>query len=285
MAKVTYEKDGRIARITLNRPEVMNAIDDDLPRELAEAVARAEADDGVHVMLLSGAGAAFCAGYDLAYYAEANGANNVTQEMPWDPIKDYRFMWANTQHFMSLFRAMKPVVTKVHGFAVAGGSDIALCSDMVIMGENAQIGYMPTRVWGCPTTAMWVYRLGPEKAKRMLFTGDKISGREAAEMGLVLKAVPEAQLDDEVETLVARMASVPINQLAMQKMVINQPMEASINATQRLATVFDGITRHSPEGLNFKARSEDAGWKQAVEDRDQGTWDWTTNEPLPKSNR
>ncbi len=285
MAKVTYEKDGRIARITLNRPEVMNAIDDDLPRELAEAVARAEVDDGVHVMLLSGAGAAFCAGYDLAYYAEANGANNVTQEMPWDPIKDYRFMWANTQHFMSLFRAMKPVVTKVHGFAVAGGSDIALCSDMVIMGENAQIGYMPTRVWGCPTTAMWVYRLGPEKAKRMLFTGDKISGREAAEMGLVLKAVPEAQLDDEVETLVARMASVPINQLAMQKMVINQPMEASINATQRLATVFDGITRHSPEGLNFKARSEEAGWKQAVEDRDQGTWDWTTNEPLPKSNR
>lgn len=285
MAKVIYEKDGRIARITLNRPEVMNAIDDDLPRELAEAVARAEADDGVHVMLLSGAGRAFCAGYDLAYYAERNGANNVTQEMPWDPIKDYRFMWANTQAFMSLFRALKPVVCKVHGFAVAGGSDIALCSDMVIMGENAQIGYMPTRVWGCPTTAMWVYRLGPEKAKRMLFTGDKISGREAAEMGLVLKAVPEERLDDEVEALVARMASVPVNQLAMQKMVINQPMEASIMATQRLATVFDGITRHSPEGLNFKARSETVGWKQAVEDRDQGTWDWTANEPLPKSNR
>ncbi|UYV38161.1 crotonase/enoyl-CoA hydratase family protein [Rhodobacteraceae bacterium D3-12] len=285
MTKVTYEKDGRIARITLNRPEVMNAIDDDLPRELAEAVARAEADDGVHVMLLSGAGEAFCAGYDLTFYAENNGTNNVTQEMPWDPIKDYRFMWNNTQHFMSLFRAMKPVVTKVHGFAVAGGSDIALCSDMVIMGENAKIGYMPTRVWGCPTTAMWVYRLGPEKAKRMLFTGDKITGREAEEMGLVLKAVPEAQLDDEVEALVARMASVPINQLAMQKMVINQPMEASINATQRLATVFDGITRHSPEGLNFKARSEAEGWKQAVDDRDQGTWDWTKNEPLPKSNR
>ena len=285
MAKVIYEKDGRIARITLNRPEVMNAIDDDLPRELAEAVARAEADNGVHVMLLSGAGRAFCAGYDLAYYAERNGANNVTQEMPWDPIKDYRFMWANTQAFMSLFRALKPVVCKVHGFAVAGGSDIALCSDMVIMGENAQIGYMPTRVWGCPTTAMWVYRLGPEKAKRMLFTGDKISGREAAEMGLVLKAVPEERLDDEVEALVARMASVPVNQLAMQKMVINQPMEASIMATQRLATVFDGITRHSPEGLNFKARSETVGWKQAVEDRDQGTWDWTANEPLPKSNR
>ena len=285
MTKVLYEKDGRVARITLNRPEVMNAIDDDVPRELSAAVARAEADDGVHVMLLSGNGPAFCAGYDLTYYAEANGSGQATQEMPWDPIRDYRFMWANTQHFMSLFRALKPVVAKVHGFAVAGGSDIALCCDMVVMEETAQIGYMPTRVWGCPTTAMWVYRLGPERAKRMLFTGDKISGREAADMGLVLKAVPKAELTDEVEALVERMASVPINQLAMQKMVINQPMEASVMATQRLATVFDGITRHSPEGLHFKERAEAVGWKQAVNERDTGTWDWTANGPLPGSNR
>ncbi|MBU2981915.1 crotonase/enoyl-CoA hydratase family protein [Lentibacter algarum] len=282
---VLYEKDGRLARITLNRPEVMNAIDDDLPGELAAAVAMAEADTGVHVIVLSGNGAAFCAGYDLAFYAEKNGTNNVTQEMPWDPIKDYKFMWSNTQNFMSLFRCMKPVLCKVHGFAVAGGSDIALCCDMVVMGESAKIGYMPVRVWGCPTTAMWVYRLGPEKAKRMMFTGDKISGVEAAEMGLVLKAVPDDQLDDEVEALAARMASVPINQLAMQKMVINQTIEASITSTQRLATVFDGITRHSPEGLNFKAQSEEKGWKEAVQNRDEGTWDWTTNQPLPKTNR
>lgn len=286
MPKVLYEKDGRIARITLNRPEVMNAIDDDLPSELEAAVTRADADPGVHVIVLSGKGDAFCAGYDLAYYAEKNGAdNNVTQEMPWDPIKDYRFMWGNTQKFMSLFRCLKPVLCKVHGYAVAGGSDIALCSDIVIMGEEARIGYMPTRVWGCPTTAMWVYRLGPEKAKRMMFTGDKITGVEAAEMGLVLKAVPESDLDDAVEELAARMAGVPTNQLAMHKMVVNQAMEMTINSTQRLATVFDGITRHSPEGLNFKARAEDAGWKQAVRDRDEGTWDWTANEPLPKPNR
>ncbi|WP_306005735.1 crotonase/enoyl-CoA hydratase family protein [Aquicoccus porphyridii] len=286
MPKVLYEKDGRIARITLNRPEVMNAIDDDLPTELEAAVTRADADPGVHVIVLSGKGDAFCAGYDLAYYAEKNGAdNNVTQEMPWDPIKDYRFMWGNTQKFMSLFRCLKPVLCKVHGYAVAGGSDIALCSDIVIMGEEARIGYMPTRVWGCPTTAMWVYRLGPEKAKRMMFTGDKITGVEAAEMGLVLKAVPESDLDDAVEELAARMAGVPTNQLAMHKMVVNQAMEMTINSTQRLATVFDGITRHSPEGLNFKARAEDAGWKQAVRDRDEGTWDWTANEPLPKPNR
>ena len=281
MPKVILERDGRIARIILNRPEVMNAIDDDLPRELADAVARADADPGVHVMVLSGAGKAFCAGYDLDHYASGTGPNKVVQDMPWDPMQDYQFMWSNTQSFMSLFRAMKPVICKVHGFAVAGGSDIALCADITIMGDTAQIGYMPTRVWGTPTTAMWVYRLGPEKAKRMMFTGDRITGREAAEMGLVLKSVPDEQLDDEVEALAQRMSAVPINQLAMQKLVVNQAMEATIVQTQRLATVFDGISRHSPEGMNFKARVEAVGWKQAVDERDHGTYDWTRNHPLP----
>jgi enoyl-CoA hydratase len=164
MAKVLLETDGRIARITLNRPGVLNAIDDDLPRELAAAVSEADADRSVHVMVLSGAGKAFCAGYDLAHYAQGEGPNQVVQEMPWDPMQDYQFMWANTQAFMSLFRAMKPVICKVNRVAVAGGSDIALCADVTIMGDSAQIGYMPTRVWGCPTTAMWVHRVGPEQA-------------------------------------------------------------------------------------------------------------------------
>ena len=280
MPKVLLEKDGRIGRIILNRPEVMNAIDDDLPRELADAVARADDDRDIHVIILSGAGRAFCTGYDLAHYASGSGPNKVVQEMPWDPIQDYQFMWANTQCFMSLFRAIKPVICKVHGYAVAGGSDIALCSDITIMADNAQIGYMPARVWGCPTTAMWVHRLGAEKAKRMMFTGDKISGTEAAEMGLVLKSVPDEQLDGEVEALANRMASVPINQLAMQKMVINAAVEEKINQTQRLATIFDGITRHSPEGMNFKFRVEQVGWKQAVEERDAGLFDWTNNTPF-----
>jgi enoyl-CoA hydratase len=281
VSKVLYEKTGRIARITLNRPDVMNAIDDEVPELLAAAVGQADADPEVHLMVLSGAGRAFCAGYDLTYYAEGNGSGDVTQAMPWDPIKDYQFMWKNTNHFMSLWRALKPVICKVQGFAVAGGSDIALCADLTIMADNAEIGYMPARVWGCPTTAMWVYRLGAEKAKRMLFTGDKISGREAADMGLVLKSVPEDQLDDAVEQLADRMASVPINQLAMQKMVINQAIESTgLMNTQRLATVFDGITRHSPEGINFKDRAADMGWKQAVHERDTGTFDWTQNRPI-----
>ncbi len=280
MSTVLYERTGRIARLTLNRPQVMNAIDDDLPRDLAAAVARADADPEVHVMILAGAGRAFCAGYDLAHYA-ADPNNPMTQDMPWDPMQDYQFMWSNTQAFMSLFRAMKPVICKVHGFAVAGGSDIALCCDLVVMADDAQIGYMPSRVWGCPTTAMWVYRLGPEKARRMMFTGDKITGIEAADMGLVLKSVPKADLDAEVEALAARMASVPVNQLAMHKMVINQTMEATLTQTQRLATVFDGITRHSPEGLHFKARAEAVGWKQAVQERDAGSFDWTRNRQIP----
>jgi enoyl-CoA hydratase len=128
---------------------------------------------------------------------------------------------------------------------------------------------------------MWVYRLGAEKAKRMLFTGDRITGREAAEMGLALKAAPDNRLDDEVEAMAARMATVPINLLAMQKLVINQAIEATgLIQTQRLATIFDGITRHSPEGLAFKHRVEAVGWKQAVRERDQGAYDWTRGRPF-----
>ena len=264
----------------MNRPEVMNAIDNELPVELADCVARANADENVHVIILSGAGRGFCAGYDLKYYAEATGSAAGTQEMPWDPMKDYAFMMRNTELFMSLWRSYRPVICKVHGYAVAGGSDIALCSDLIVMAEDARIGYMPVRVWGCPTTAMWVYRLGPQRAKRMLFTGDKIDGREAERIGLVHKAVPAEQLDAEVEALAERISTVPINQLMMQKLVINQAVEAmGMQQTQMFATVFDGITRHSPEGINFKHRAEQVGWKQAVSERDEGTFDWTANRP------
>jgi enoyl-CoA hydratase len=176
------------------------------------------------------------------------------------------------------------VICKVHGFAVAGGSDIALCSDLVVMAEDARIGYMPARVWGCPTTAMWVYRLGPERAKRMLLTGDTVDGREAERMGLVLKAVPAAELDTEVEKLADRMASVPVNQLMMQKLMVNQALEnMGLRSTQMVATIFDGITRHSPEGMAFKRRAEAVGWKEAVRERDAGTYDWTADRPINRA--
>lgn len=281
MARVLYEKDGRIARLTLSRPEVLNAIDLELPGELEDAVKKANADPGAHVIVLAGAGRAFCAGYDLGVYAQAQGPNPGVQDMPWDPMKDYAFMMRNTEAFMSLFRSHKPVICKVHGFAVAGGSDIALCCDLVVMAEDARIGYMPARVWGCPTTAMWVYRLGPEQAKRYLFTGDTMDGREAERIGLVLKAVPADALDQEVERLAERMASVPVNQLMMQKLMINQALEnMGLRNTQMIATLFDGITRHSPEGMAFKRRAESFGWKQAVRERDLGTYDWSADRPI-----
>ena len=281
MPTVLYEKKGRVAYIILNRPDRLNAINDEMPPEIERAVQRADSDPNVHVMILEGAGKAFCSGYDLSEYGEQNSTSSVIQDMPWDPIQDYQFMWRNTQHFMALWRAMKPVICKVHGFAVAGGSDIALCADMTIMAEDAEIGYMPTRVWGTPTTAMWVQRLGPERAKRMLFTGDKINGVEAENMGLILKSVPKAKLNEEVELLAQRMATVPINQLAMQKMLVNQAMETSgLIQTQKMATFFDGISRHSPEGIAFKQRVEKVGWKQAVEERDNGSFDWTKNQHI-----
>ena len=270
-APVLYARDGRIARITLNRPEKLNAIDGEMPRALRSAVEEAGRDDSIHVIVLSGAGRAFCAGYDLERYAERPRPQDYSQDLPWDPMLDYRGMSENTACFMSLWRSFKPVICKVHGYAVAGGSDIALCADVVVMAEEARIGYPPARVWGCPTTAMWVYRVGAERAKRLLFTGDLITGREAARIGLVSEAVPARELDPAVERLAARMAGVPRNQLMMQKLMVNQAYEnMGLAATQMFATVFDGITRHTPEGFAFKTRCEQVGFKQAVRERDSG---------------
>ena len=266
-----YIVSGRIARITLNRPARLNAIDDRMPGEIRRAVEVANDDDRVHVIVIAGAGRAFCAGYDLKQFAEGDPSNRWTQSMPWDPMRDYRGMKANTDDFFSIWRSYKPVICKVHGYAVAGGSDIALCADIVIMAEDARIGYMPARVWGCPTTAMWVYRLGAEKAKRMLLTGDTIDGKTAKAWGLVYDAVPAAKLDAAVDALAKRMAGVPKNQLMMQKLMINQAYEnMGLANTQMVATLFDGITRHSPEGLWFKELAERRGFAEAVKWRDSG---------------
>ena len=264
-----YESHERIARITLNRPERLNAINEHTGAELRAAVTRANADDAVHAIVLQGAGRAFCAGYDLKDYAEGDTPWN--QDMPWDPTIDFRMMKQNTDDFMSLWRSYKPTIAKVHGYAVAGGSDIALCCDLVVMAEDARIGYPPARVWGCPTTAMWVYRLGAERAKRMLLTGDLVDGREAKALGLVLDAVPEAQLEERVLALARRMAGVPKSQLMMQKLMVNQAYEnMGLATTQMFATLFDGITRHSPEGTWFRQYAAERGFHEAVRLRDSG---------------
>lgn len=262
----------RIARLLLNRPERLNAINDATPREIRAAVDWANADDEVHVIVVEGAGKGFCGGYDLTHFGAGRIDHPCQQEQtPWDPMIDYAFMKRNTEDFMTLWKSPKPTIAKVHGYAAAGGSDIALSCDLLVMAEDARIGYMPTRVWGCPTTAMWTYRLGPTRAKQLMFTGDTIDGRTAAAWGLANEAVPAGELDAATLALATRIAGVPRGHHAMHKMVVNQVMlTMGLEQSQMMATVFDGITRHNPEGMWFRRYAQAEGFRAAVEWRDSG---------------
>ncbi|HEY5926455.1 MAG TPA: crotonase/enoyl-CoA hydratase family protein, partial [Kofleriaceae bacterium] len=286
---MTYEVTGKIARITLNRPARGNGITLALPQELAACVERANLDPAVHVIALAGNGSGFCGGYDLVESAEGFGmggelkgrpkgspvdpmviAQNHDPNSTWDPMVDYAMMNRNVRGFMSLFYGEKPVVCKVHGFCVAGGTDMALCSDLLVIADDAKIGYPPARVWGSPTTSLWLYRLGLEKAKRLLFTGDCLSGKEAKEWGLAIESAPPDQLDERFEILLGRIARMPINQLVMMKLLLNQTLLAQgLHTTQLVGTVFDGITRHTQEGYAFQRRAMEGGFKQAVRERDE----------------
>jgi enoyl-CoA hydratase len=286
METMTYAVDGRIARITLNRPERGNGLTLATPRELADCVERANLDPAVHVIALAGNGKGFCGGYDLRISAEGVGGqpivgppgspldpevqrDNHDPDRTWDPMVDYQMMTRNVRGFMSLFHSEKPVVCKVHGFCVAGGTDLALCSDLLVIEDVAKIGYPPARVWGVPTTALWVHRIGLEKAKRLLFTGDCLSGREAVAWGLAIECAPRDQLDDRFEILLSRIARMPINQLVMMKLLLNQAAYAQgLVQSQVLGTVFDGIARHTAEGYGFAHRAVEAGFRTAVRERD-----------------
>jgi enoyl-CoA hydratase len=263
-----YEVDGRVARIILDRPERGNGITLDMPRELAECVEEANLDPAVHVIALSGNGKGFCGGYDLKEFAEAQIANHDPDEV-WDPVLDWQFMSRNLRGFMSLFDSDKPTLCKVHGFCVAGGTDMALCSDLLVIADDARVGYPPARVWGVPTSMHWAYRVGPERAKRLLFTGDLLSGAEAADWGLAIESHPADELDERFEELVQRVALTPVNQLVMHKLAVNSSLHAQgMAVTQTLSVFFDGIARHTPEGYAFQARAIRDGFKEAVRERD-----------------
>ena len=286
---MTYEKTGRVARITLNRPERGNGITLDMPVELAEHVERANLDPEVHVIALSGNGKGFCGGYDLVATAERmfqeGPAAHATPGSPldpavqiknhdpsgvWDPVLDYQMMSRNVRGFMSLFYSDKPVICKVHGFCVAGGTDMALCSDLLVIEDDAKIGYPPARVWGVPTTSLWVHRIGLEKAKRLLFTGDCLSGTEAVAWGLATESHPREALDVGFEALLNRVARMPVNQLVMMKLHLNQAVTGQgLQASQAMATFFDGVARHTKEGYAFQRRAAEVGFKQAVRERDE----------------
>jgi enoyl-CoA hydratase len=286
---VTYEVDGRVARITLDRPERGNGITLEMPREIAACVERANLDPSVHAIALSGNGTGFCGGYDLVASAEAMTegfgvegspagspldpavqAANHDPDGTWDPIVDFQMMSRNVRGFMSLFESDKPVLCKVHGFCIAGGTDMALCSDLLVIESEAKIGYPPARVWGSPTTALWAHRVGAQRAKRLLFTGDSLSGREAAEWGLAIEAPLPDELDARFEELLERVVRLPVNQLVMMKLLVNQTLHAQgVQTTQVLGTLLDGIARHTPEGYEFQRRAAEAGFKQAVHERDE----------------
>ncbi|MEO8091543.1 MAG: crotonase/enoyl-CoA hydratase family protein [bacterium] len=303
---MTYERDGRIARITLDRPERGNGITLEMPRELSACVERANLDPEVHVIALAGNGSGFCGGYDLVASAEKlaeHGASadpatpgreaeevaGIGSEAPqgaptdpivqarnhdpsgtWDPVVDFQMMWRNVRGFMSLFWSEKPAVCKVHGFCVGGGTDMALCADLLVVADDAKIGYPPARVWGVPTTAMWAHRLGPARAKRLLLTGDSLTGAQALEWGLATEAAPADQLGAVFESLLERVARLPVNQLVMHKLQVNQAvLSQGLEQAQLISTLMDGIARHTPEGFAFQQRAAEAGFKQAVRERDE----------------
>jgi enoyl-CoA hydratase len=297
---LTYEVDGRVARLTFNRPEQGNSITPDTPRDLADAVERADLDPRVHVIVLSGRGKGFCGGYDLTASAEhlmegvstgsttggiSGGAAGtvldpvvqMTNHDPagtWDPMVDYAMMSRFTRGFASLLHADKPTVAKIHGFCVAGGTDIALHCDQIVIAADAKIGYPPTRVWGVPSAGLWAHRLGDQRAKRLLFTGDCLSGAEAAEWGLAIEAPDAADLDERTEILVQRIAATPLNQLMMVKLALNSALLAQgVQNSTMVSTVFDGISRHTREGYAFQQRAAEVGFRQAVRERDSAPYD------------
>jgi enoyl-CoA hydratase len=223
----------------------------------------------VRVITLSGAGRAFCAGYDLDWGTKAEDASQRAASGQWDPVRDYLGMSRNVRVYMSLWESPKPVIAQVHGWCVGGGTDLALCSDLIFMAEDARIGYPPARVWGEPTTVMWVYRLGLEHAKRLMLTGESLTGLEAHRVGLASKAVPADQLGAEVDAMARKLATIPLNQLVMSKLLVNQAYEnMGLRTSQLIGTVFDGIARHTPEGIAWRDMAMKEGFREAVRRRD-----------------
>ncbi len=268
--------------ITLSRAKEYNTITPELRDELNAAIEEAESDDAARVILLRAEGPAFCAGYGLDWATAAQASEGVIgrggsggSERVWDSVADMRAMETFVATYMKLWYAKRPTIAAVQGWCVGGGTDMVLCTDIIIASEGAIFGYPPSRVWGTPTTAMWVYRMGLERAKRYLLTGDEIPAREAARIGLILEAVPDRDLWERAMALARRIAMVPLNQLIMLKLLCNQTVENMGFASSRLlGTLFDGIARHTQEGLDFVARAREVGFRQAVQERDDPFQDY-----------
>ncbi|HEX7406613.1 MAG TPA: crotonase/enoyl-CoA hydratase family protein [Candidatus Binatia bacterium] len=283
-----YDVDDAIATITLNRPDRLNTIVPPMPDEIEAAVHRAVADAEVKVIVLRGAGRAFCAGFDFAggfHHWDAR----LTTDGKWDPGKDFVAATAPSlapvPKFMSLWRSPKPVIAQVHGWCVGGGSDMALCADLVIASEDARIGTPYSRMWGCYLTGMWLYRLGLTRAKQFALTGKPLSGVEAAEIGLINTAVPFERLESEVRRTARELASVPPSQLACMKLIVNQAYEnMGLASTQALGPILDGLMRNTPEAHRFIEMAERQGVSAVVAARDGAFDDYSQAPPEEQPN-
>ncbi len=274
MTAIRTETEAGVRSIVFARPAEYNTITPAFRDELAAANDEADADRAVRVILLRAEGPAFCAGYGLDWSTVAQ-ATEEERERRWDSVADLRMMGRFVEVYMKLWYAAKPTIAAVQGWCIGGGTDMVLCADIVIAAEGATFGYPPARVWGTPTTAMWVYRMGLEKAKRYLLTGDEIPAPEAARIGLILEAVPDAELQTHAMAFARRMARLPTNQLVMLKLLCNQTAEnMGLTASRTLGTLFDGIARHTQEGLDFVSRAQAVGFREAVRERDDPFGDY-----------
>jgi enoyl-CoA hydratase/carnithine racemase len=278
----TETKNG-VRSIIFCRADEYNTITPQLRDELAAAIDAADNDSDVHVILLRAEGPAFCAGYGLDW-ATREDIGKVARHRVWDSVADYRMISRFVEVYMKLWYASKPVIAAVQGWCIGGGTDMVLCADIIIAADSAIFGYPPSRVWGTPTTAMWVYRMGLEQAKRYLLTGDEIAAREAARIGLILETVPDDRLHEHAIAFAERMARVPTNQLQMLKMLCNHTAENMGLATSRLmGSFFDGIARHTQEGVDFLKRAQEVGFRQAVRERDDPFGDYGSGPRSKKS--
>ena len=273
-----YSADGAIATITLNRPDSLNTIVPPMPDELEAAVHLSVRDPEVKVIVLRGAGRSFCAGFDFGggFHHWDEG---MTTDGEWDPGKDFAGVTSDLgpiPKFMSIWRAPKPVIAQVHGWCVGGGSDLALCADLVIASEDARIGTPYSRVWGCYLTGMWLYRLGLTRAKELALTGKPLSGAEAADVELINRAVPFSELETTVHEQAAGLASIPASQLAAMKLIVNQAYEnMGLGSTQTLGPILDGLMRNTPDAKRFVQTAEQEGVRAAIEGRDGSFGDYS----------
>ena len=269
-----YQTDGRIATITLNRPEKFNTIRPPMWDELEDGIGRANRDLEVHVIILQGAGHSFCAGFDFSGNLEHFDVAGLEMDpAKWDPGHDMIMATSPflgpVPKFMSIWHSSKPVIAKVHGWCVGGGSEMALCADFVVASDDARFGTPYARVWGCHLTGMWIYRLGLTKAKRYALTGDSVSGKEAAEIGLINEFCPADQLEERTRYWAERMAKIPITQLAAMKLIVNQAYDnMGLRSTQALGPILDGLMRNTSEGRAFVRTAMDKGVQAAVAERD-----------------